>query len=48
MISDEQLAAKLYHIIEPKKNFYKMGGETYRKWLNIVRELKEQGIIKND
>jgi len=48
VIFNEQLAAKLYHTINPKHNFYKLDGETYRKWLNIVKELKEQGIIKND
>ena len=47
MNSDEKIAAKIYHILYPQSNFYSAKND-YRKWVELVKELKKQGIIKND
>ena len=47
MSSDEQIAAKIYHSLYPQSNFYSVKND-YHKWVELVKELKKQGIIKND
>ena len=46
-MTDEEIAAKIYHILYPQSNFYSVKND-YRQWVELVKELKNQGIIKND
>ena len=46
-MTDEEIAAKIYHILYPQSNFYSVKND-YRQWVELVKELKKQGIIKND
>jgi len=45
MISNAKLAAKLYHLLYPRLNFYKLDANQYRRWIQFANTLTEQGII---
>ena len=47
-MTDQQIAAKIWHTLYPKSNFYhtkNVSGDRYRNLLQCVRELKQQGVI---
>ena len=47
MTSDANLAAKVYHILYPRSNFYRLSSEQYRNWLRLIKELRQEGIIND-
>ena len=47
-LTDQQIAAKIWHTLYPKSNFYDLknvNGDRCRYLLQCVRELKQQGVI---
>lgn len=47
-MSNEQIAAKIYHALYPQNNYYRtISPDCYKRsqWELMVKELKEQGII---
>jgi GH35 family endo-1,4-beta-xylanase len=46
--SDGRIAATIWHVLYPKLNFYDIkyiNSDKYRRILNVVKELREKGII---
>ena len=39
--TDEQKAAKLWNILNPKSNFYNLKMQDQRKYINAIKEIKK-------
>ena len=49
-LTNENIAAKIYHALYPQQNYYKnISANCFQRkqWEQMVKELKEQGIIND-